>query len=265
MTTQQERAWSALASTWDTATAGWTQPIADRLIELAGLKRGMVTADMGCGAGAVTLPAARVVHPARVIAVDSSAAMIARAEHRAREAGIENVVFRCVDATRPGLEQGAFDAVISSLVVTFFPSPAMALHAWRDLLRPGGVIAFSWMLSEDRAWQPAYDAVDAFLAREERWSATRPHWAVADAEAALPPDMSVATRVEDHVTRYASVSQWWELSLTQAPAIAWSHIPAESRDNAREAAFARLRRLQKTDGSLERVRTICYTVASLPG
>ena len=48
-------------------------------------------------------------------------------------------------------------------MVYLLPDPAVVLDRWRVLLRPGGILAFSWVLAEDPAWQPVFAAVDAFL------------------------------------------------------------------------------------------------------
>jgi SAM-dependent methyltransferase len=260
-----ELAWSALARKWDSSGAQWNHPVAFRLIELAGLKEKMTVADMGCGTGAVTILAARIVYPARVMAIDSSATMIIQARQRAHYGGIDNVTCFCEDAEKPTLEPRSFDAVLASMVVSYLRSPAIALHAWRDLLRPGGVLAFSWVQSQDQEWQAAYDAVDAFLAPEDRWSAQRRRLTLPEAEGLLPPGMKITTTTEPVTTQYNSAEHWWTSQWTAAPAIAWSHIPAEVHATAKDAAFANLAGLKNRDGSLERTRAVAYTVARLPG
>jgi SAM-dependent methyltransferase len=223
----------------------------------------MATADMGCGTGAVTIPAARIVYPARVTGIDSSAAMVVRARREADHAGAGNVMFWSEDASSPTLEPGTLDAVLSSMVVSYLPSPATALQAWRGLLKPGGVLAFSWVKATDKEWEAAYDAVDAFLAPEDRWSAQRRRLTLTQAEGFVPPGMRVTTTTEPVTTRYSSLGHWWESQWTAAPALAWEHIPPEFRDSARQAAFARLAGLENRDGSLERTRAVAYTIARL--
>jgi ubiquinone/menaquinone biosynthesis C-methylase UbiE len=259
-----EVAWSALASRWDTAGAGWNDVIAGRLAGLAGLAPGMVTADMGCGTGAVAMAAAPVIHPARVMGIDFSAAMVIQAKARADGAAIPNAIFWCEDVTCPSLQPGSLDAVLSSMAVAYLPRPAMALHAWRDLLRPGGILGFSWVLADDQKLRPAYDAVDAFLAPAHRWSAYERRWAVPEAVAMLPPGIDVSAVTETMRTRYESAEHWWRSSLTQEPAVAWSQIPFDVRHEVRHSAFEILGGLAAADGSLERVRDVCYLVARVP-
>ena len=69
------------------------------------------------------------------------------------------------------------------------------------------------------------------------------------------------TVVEPVTTRYKGPQHWWESSWTQAPALVWRHIPDSRRDQARGVAFKTLEGLRDGDGSIARVRTVCYTLA----
>lgn len=259
-----EVAWSALATRWDSSGAAWNQPVAERLVQLAGLVPGASVLDAGCGTGAATLPAARAVLPGgSVTGIDSAAAMVVRARQEAAKAGITNAVFACEDASDLPYPASSFNAVIASLVVSYLPRPARALHGWRYLLRPGGTLAFSWVQAEDPVWNAVFDAVDSFLSPDQHWARYPRRWAAGEAEQALPPDMKVSTATEPVTTRYASMDHWWASAWTQAPALAWSGIPRSARGDARQAAFAELAGFQAGDGSLERTRAVCYTVARL--
>ena len=59
LTARVAGAYSTLAPRWDTSGAAWNQPVATRLLALAGLAPGMRVLDVGCGAGAVSIAAAR--------------------------------------------------------------------------------------------------------------------------------------------------------------------------------------------------------------
>jgi ubiquinone/menaquinone biosynthesis C-methylase UbiE len=257
--------WSTLAAAWDTSGADWNTPVAERLVELAELRPGMAVLDVGCGAGAATLAAAQVIGDSGfAVGVDSAGAMVTRARYDARDRGIKNVLFALEEATQLSYSEHTFDAVISSMVVSYLPYPAKALHSWAHLLKGGGTLAFTWVMGDDPAWQPVLRAVDKFLPPEHTgWTASRKWWTVQEAEALLPRDMTASTVIEPFTTRYDNADHFWESSWTQAPAIAWSHIPESQRDDARAAAFAVLAGLSARDGSLERTRTVCYTVGRL--
>lgn len=260
---RQEVAWSTLAARWDTAGAAWNGPVAERLVELADLQPGMAVLDAGCGTGAASIPAARAVAPGgQVTGIDTAAAMITRARRQAAHAGITNAIFCCEDAARLPYEPASFDAVIASLVVYLLPRPAAALTGWHRLLRRLGVLAFSWVAAEDPAWEDAFTAVDTFLPEPQRWSAYRRQWTVPEAEDLLPQEMTgIITVTEPVISRYTSMDHWWQSAWTQAPALAWQHITPSQRGDACQAAFTKLQKLPAADGSLQRVRTVCYTMA----
>lgn len=98
--------------------------------------------DLGCGAGRLARPLAAEVR--RVVGVDVSSGMLARARVRCR--GIGNAAFRLVDgAGLPGLEDASFDLVVAVDCLPYVV--ARGCDAARDLLaearrvlRPGGSI-----------------------------------------------------------------------------------------------------------------------------
>jgi 2-polyprenyl-3-methyl-5-hydroxy-6-metoxy-1,4-benzoquinol methylase len=222
----------------------------------------MTVLDAGCGTGTASVAAAHAVTPGGwVLGVDWAAAMVLRARKEAAEAGFTSVGFACEDVTRLRYAPGLFDTVIASMVVPYLTYPQQALANWYGLLRGDGRLAFSWTGSDDPAWQPAVEAVDSFLPAGQRWSDCARRWTVTDAEALLPTGMTASTIIEPLTTHYTDSEHWWQLSWTQASAIAWSQIPPSHRDDAKQAAFAVLADIQGPGGSLERTRTVCYTTA----
>jgi SAM-dependent methyltransferase len=262
---QPEVGWSSLATKWDTSGADWNTPVAERLVELAGLRTGMTVLDVGCGAGAATFAAARAAgETGRAIGVDSAAAMVHRARYDGRDRGIRNVLFAIEDAAQLSYPAETFDAVISSMVVRYLPDLAKALRGWRYVLKPRGLLAFSWVAHDDPAWQPVLAAVDRFVPAGQTGWTQRKRRTIPGMEALLPPELSVVTITEPFTTRYKNAGHFWESSWTQAPATAWSQIPESQRHEARAAAFEVLAGLAARDGSLERTREVCYTIGRLP-
>jgi SAM-dependent methyltransferase len=157
MSTSAER---DMAAYWDRAGQVWVEhqalldrlmaPIAEAVVETAGLVNGEAVLDVGCGAGATTFAAAWRVGPTgRAVGVDISGALVELARRRAGEDGMEGVEFLLADAQTHGFDP-AFDAVVSRFGVMFFPDPVAAFANLRRALRPGGRLVFAaWRAPEE--------------------------------------------------------------------------------------------------------------------
>ena len=97
--------------------------------------------DVGCGKGAVALPAARAVGPqGHVLGIDLAAPMLAHARDRAQQARLSNVSFREGDAADLAWEPDTFDVVLGANVVQFLPRTAKTVTRWGEVLVPGGLL-----------------------------------------------------------------------------------------------------------------------------
>src|SRR5436190_20858405 len=97
------------------------EPFGVLAMDRAELAAGERAIDVGCGCGTTTLALAERVGPrGRVLGVDISAVMLARASERARSAGLASVEFVDGDAQTREFEKGAFDCVFSRFGVMFF-------------------------------------------------------------------------------------------------------------------------------------------------
>jgi SAM-dependent methyltransferase len=122
------------------------EPFTAMIMRAAALQPGCRVLDVGCGCGATTLAAARLVMPAGAVGIDLSGPMLARARTGAAEAGV-NAVFQQGDAQVHPFEPAAFDTVISRFGVMFFGDPVAAFANIRAATRPGGRLSFV-------CWQP---------------------------------------------------------------------------------------------------------------
>jgi SAM-dependent methyltransferase len=95
--------------------------------------------DVGSGAGFDSLIAARMVAPSgRVIGVDMTPAMLAKARLAARDTGLTNVEFREGYGEALPVPDGWADVVISNGVLNLMPDKAAGLREMARVLRPGG-------------------------------------------------------------------------------------------------------------------------------
>jgi ubiquinone/menaquinone biosynthesis C-methylase UbiE len=119
----------------------------DRVIERSGVKRGMTMLDLGCGSGAFTLPAARVVgEGGKVCALDIQPAMLRQLERRLAGAGnhdIKNVELKQASAYKLPLADESLDLVMSVAAFHEIPDKPRALREVKRVLKEGGILALT--------------------------------------------------------------------------------------------------------------------------
>lgn len=126
--------------------------------ERAGIAAGERVLDVGCGCGGTTLELARAVGAdGRVVAVDISEPMLARARARAEASDLAaRIEWQGVDAQTARFPEASFDCVYSRFGVMFFADPPAAFTNLRRALRPGGRLAFvCWQARERNPWMLA--------------------------------------------------------------------------------------------------------------
>jgi len=95
--------------------------------------------DLGCGAGLDSLIAARRAGPAgKVIGIDFSDAMLARARQAAAECGIEHVEFRHADAENLPIPTGSMDVALANGIFNLNPKREAIFRELARVLRDGG-------------------------------------------------------------------------------------------------------------------------------
>jgi SAM-dependent methyltransferase len=116
---------------------------------IAALRPGEVVVDLGSGAGFdCFLASSRVGPTGRVIGVDMTEEMQAKARANAERGGYTNVEFRHGDIEALPLEDASVDVVISNCVLNLVPDKARAFAEIVRVLRSGGRIAVSDIVLE---------------------------------------------------------------------------------------------------------------------
>lgn len=108
-------------------------------VEHAGLAPGQTVLDLGAGAGLDAFVARKIVGDGgRVLGVDFTPEMVAKARANAAKLGYDNVAFEHGDIEALPFADSSVDVVISNCVLNLVPDKARAFAEIARVLRPGG-------------------------------------------------------------------------------------------------------------------------------
>src|SRR5512143_1133117 len=116
----------------------WSRPLARSFIRWLTPPGGAHWLDVGCGTGALTSAICELTDPASVLACDPSEPFIDHARKAVRDGRVVFVVAGAEDLPESG---GAFDYIVSGLVLNFVVNPGRAIARMKQRLRRGGMIA----------------------------------------------------------------------------------------------------------------------------
>src|ERR1700730_1387904 len=236
----------------------YSEPLAARFADLAGVRAGQRVLDVGCGPGALTAELVSRAGADAVSAVEPSASFAAAVRERLPEVDV-----RLGAAEGLPFPDGAFDAAMAQLVVHFLADPVTGLREMARVTRPGGVVAACvWDHAGGRGplaafWQAVREH-DPGADDESNLAGVREgHLAELFAQAGLDAIQGTTLTVR---VRQAGFESWWEtFTLGVGPAGAYlTSLPAARRDELRERC-----RRQRREGPYE-VSAAAWAATALP-
>jgi len=106
--------------------------------------------DIGCGEGYLTIEVARWAQ--RVIAIDRSTAVLARAKALAGRRRAGNIIFKRGELEKLPLDSASVDVALLSQALHHAEDPAAALAEAVRVVRPGGRVLVLELRAHDEAW-----------------------------------------------------------------------------------------------------------------
>jgi SAM-dependent methyltransferase len=218
----------------------YSEPLAVRFMELAGVRPGQRALDVGCGPGVLTAPLVERLGEDAVSAIDPSESFVAAA--RSRFPGVD---VRSGVAEHLPYSHDTFDASLAQLVVQFMDDPVAGLSEMGRVTRTGGVVAASvWDHGPDGGgplatfWRAVHE-MEPDTPGESELPGTREGDLSRLCEAASLQDVEETSLTV--TVAFATFDQWWE-PYTLGVGPAGAHVAKLDRGK-RDALRAQCARL----------------------
>ena len=131
---------------------------------LVSIKPGEIVLDLGSGAGFDCFLASNKVGPeGRVIGVDMTEEMVARARDNASKGGYKNIEFRQGEIENLPVKDSTIDVIISNCVINLVPNKDKAFKEAFRVLKPGGRLMVSDIVLLKKLPDFVKDSIEAYV------------------------------------------------------------------------------------------------------
>ncbi|MBZ4322754.1 class I SAM-dependent methyltransferase [Streptomyces huiliensis] len=262
-----------VAEDYDRTGVEFFGPVGERLVELTDIRPGDAVLDVGCGRGAVLLPAARATGPSgRAIGIDLSFAMVAAVRRDAHARGLRQADAVVMDGQTPSFCPAGFDAVTGGMSVHMLSDLPAAYRAYHRLLRPGGRLALSAPTTVDHPQTRVFGlhSVARLSAGHDTGSTVYPNapafggTALARSQLAAAGFQDIKAVEESTLITAASAEHFLRWTWTHGMRALWERIPAAERRLAEEEIVAEARARSEAPDKLVLRVPILYLLAHRP-
>ncbi len=140
----------SVADEWDEITSTYFPDESRRDAALGFLDPKATIVDIGCGTGKSTATIAPFV--GKIIGVDHSRAMLAKAKQRAKDLGLKNCDFRLADWHKLPLKANSADAAWSTMALHHEEDPTILLKEMGRIVKRAGVVMIVDLKKHDYDW-----------------------------------------------------------------------------------------------------------------
>jgi ubiquinone/menaquinone biosynthesis C-methylase UbiE len=252
---------SRAADSYDRVGPPFFNYFAEGLVRFVEIPVGAHVLDVATGAGAALCAAARATGAdGRVVGVDISSEMVARAGSRAVKEGHPHVEAYTMDAENLEFSDGEFEVVLCAMGVMFFPNLVTVIDRFAKVLRTGGKLGISTFGGQDEMSRRIVELAGEYGVKKHlMWSPLRSegeHRALLESSGFQ--DIFTTTEKADFI--YRDPDEWWTMHWSGGLRGILECIEEGQRPQFRRDAIDSLGEYAQKDG-VHHPRNVLYTKA----